>query len=472
MYEYCAQLFLLTAAFFAKTLASALLITEDISLTPNVPSHPISHTIKPRHKQYHCIMAASNTVILGTGIIGLSTAYYLAKHQQPSTIHLVEASPELFASASGYAGGFLARDWFGPGLASLGALSFVEHKRLAEAFDGATQWGYRPSTAVSYTPGAMAGKTGVRGEDWLRTGASRATAAQGPQDVEAASVLAPPWLKRTTGDSVSVIGEGDATAQLDPLRLCRFLLDKCLEQGVQLHHPATAIAVTKDTRNELSSVTIADTTSSTETDVPCTKLIIAAGSWSPQVFAELFPKSRSKVPISSLAGHSLVVRSSRWAERLSEYHAVFATSEAGYSPELFSRPGGELWIGGLNSSTISLPRRATEGEVMAEAIAKLKKEAEILLGSGEGAEAGGLELLRKGLCFRPVTPRGTPIISRIGDEHLGGDITTRPGADGGVYLAAGHGPWGISLSLGTGKVLAEVVQGRKLSADLTLLAML
>lgn len=54
----------------------------------------------------------SSTVIVGTGIIGCATAYYLSLsgHTKPDTIHLVEASEELFASASGKAGGFLAAD--------------------------------------------------------------------------------------------------------------------------------------------------------------------------------------------------------------------------------------------------------------------------------------------------------------------------------------------------------------------------
>jgi glycine/D-amino acid oxidase-like deaminating enzyme len=37
----------------------------------------------------------------------------------------------------------------------------------------------------------------------------------------------------------------------------------------------------------------------------------------------------------------------------------------------------------------------------------------------------------------------------------------------GVYVATGHGPWGISLSLGTGLVVAELAQGRPLSADIS-----
>lgn len=426
--------------------------------------------------------ATGTTVILGAGIIGLSTAYYLAQHQPPSTIHLVESSPELFASASGFAGGFLARDWFVPGSSSLGALSFDEHKRLAAAHDGAGRWGYQKSTSISYDAGdvsAEGGKRKERGEDWLFAGTSRASAAddRGGHDDDddrkqqrgVVGRIVPSWLRRRTGDSTHLIGDEKTTAQLDPAKLCQFLLDECIRQGVHLHHPAKAVAVMTDMRNELSSVRIEDTSSSTETDIPCTRLIIAAGAWSAQVFAELFPKSTFKLPISSLAGHSLVLRSPRWTgQEETGCHAIFTNVRPGYSPEAFSRVGGEIWIGGRNSSTLPLPSLATEREVQEEAIAELKQTAALLLGPETGAD--DLEILRESLCFRPVTPSGTPVISRIQDGHLGG-LFTRPEAEGGVFLAAGHGPWGISLSLGTGIVLSEMVQGRPLSADVSSLTM-
>ncbi|KAK2601037.1 hypothetical protein N8I77_010517 [Diaporthe amygdali] len=416
----------------------------------------------------------ADTVILGAGIIGVSTAYYLSKYQPGNTIHLVDSSPELFASASGYAGGFLARDWFGTGVASLAALSFDEHKRLAERHDGASKWGYSRSTSLSYTAASQTrGRKSQRGEDWLRYGTSRANAAGGcaSDDSENGGVL-PPWLCREDGDAVKPIGDDKTTAQVDPLQLCHFLLNQCLASGVHLCQPAKAIAVMKDIRDELSSIRIAETQSSTETDVPCTRLIITAGAWSPKVFKELFSKSQSRLPISSLAGHSLVLKSPRWTAEMEKRgcHALYATSKTGFSPEIFSRVGGQIYVAGLNSAEMPLPNLATEKPISRDAINELKKVAAKLIGP-EGAAADDLEVVREGLCFRPVTPYGTPIISRIDDEHLEEGITTRPDGEGGVFLAAGHGPWGISLSLGTGKVLAEMAQGRRISADVSSLVM-
>lgn len=69
-----------------------------------------------------------------------------------------------------------------------------------------------------------------------------------------------------------------------------------------------------------------------------------------------------------------------------------------------------------------------------------------------------LEVLREAVCWRPISARGTPYLGNIREEQ-------------GVWIAAGHGMWGISLSLGTGKVMAELLQGKKTSADVSKLAL-
>lgn len=40
-----------------------------------------------------------------------------------------------------------------------------------------------------------------------------------------------------------------------------------------------------------------------------------------------------------------------------------------------------------------------------------------------------------------------------------------------MFVAAGHGPWGISHSLGTGKVMAEMIEGKPTSANIKALGM-
>jgi glycine/D-amino acid oxidase-like deaminating enzyme len=49
---------------------------------------------------------------------------------------------------------------------------------------------------------------------------------------------------------------------------------------------------------------------------------------------------------------------------------------------------------------------------------------------------------------------------------MGEDLTDMSSGDG-VYIATGHGAWGISQSLGTGLVISEMVNKRKPSADVS-----
>jgi len=414
-----------------------------------------------------------SSVVIGAGIIGLSTAYYLSDHQPPSSVHVVESSPELFSSASGFAGGFLAKDWFAPQLLSLGALSFELHKKLALAYGGREKWCYSSTTSVGYSP-SRKDSGQQRGEDWLRHGTSRAQAApleEDDTDKSEAADLAPSWLRRLPGDHIELISDEGTTAQLDPLLLCQFLLRECQKRGVRLHHPATVTSASADFRGELASARIVDLSSGTETDLPCTRVIIAAGAWSRRVFAGLFRHSHLDIPVTSLAGHSIIIKSPRWKGQAHDgCHAVYSTHGAGFSPEMFARAGGNIYLAGLNSAVLPLPE-ANSGKAMVvrEMMERVRETSRMLLGQsdGDGKEADDLEVVREGLCFRPVTPWGLPIVSRVIDEDLGPGMTTRSGADGGVYLASGHGPWGIALSLGTGLVLAEIAQGRPLSADVS-----
>ena len=101
------------------------------------------------------------TVIVGAGIV----AFYLSQPPSatsPSSIHLVESSPELFASASGYAAGFLCSGWLPPPVASLGALSLALHKQLADEHSGYENWGYCGSTYSSLSL-PKSGKPGYLG---------------------------------------------------------------------------------------------------------------------------------------------------------------------------------------------------------------------------------------------------------------------------------------------------------------------
>lgn len=174
-----------------------------------------------------------STVVLGGGIIGLSTAYYLSKLTPPSSthsIHIVEPSPELFASASGKAAGFLAKDWFAPALAPLGLLSFDLHQRLAKEHNGRARWGYSesigysldrdyepdPEPPASQTAGGANGKGEDGGLDWLMSDGSRASLTENGNSSTPCQTKekdGPLWLRYRPG-SLQAVSERTGTAQV------------------------------------------------------------------------------------------------------------------------------------------------------------------------------------------------------------------------------------------------------------------
>lgn len=415
------------------------------------------------------------TVIIGGGIIGTAAAYYLSESSHdPCSIHIIESAPRLFASASGYAGGFLARDWFSAPVASLGALSFDLHRQLAREHDGRNRWGYAPSTALSLAIDEGRGVgNGAKGEDWLLEGASRAGVANASDD---GGVLredgTPAWVTQQKGGTLETISSEDWCAQVEPLQLCEFLMEKCRERGVQLQMPARATRVVRGQDGTVTGIEIHNAETNKSVTVDCARIVLAAGAWTPGAFSQLFPDSKLKVPVSWLAGHSIKVRSPRHTlvheEEYGRCHAVFAAPSRGWSfaPEAFSRRGGEIYVGGLNSESMPLPRLATEARANRKAMEELKDATVRLVGlvapDGRGTPKDDLEVTREAVCFRPVASGGRPIIARLEDIVLGKGIKMPKG--GGVYIAAGHGPWGISLSLGTGKVMAEMLQGVQTSA--------
>src|SRR3954451_12630341 len=105
-----------------------------------------------------------HAVICGAGVVGVCTAYFLARHGVDVTV--VERC-EVASSASGKAGGFLALDWCaGNALDALARRSFALHARLHEEIG---TWSYQ---RVSSYSGLMVSerdnrREAGRGHKWL-----------------------------------------------------------------------------------------------------------------------------------------------------------------------------------------------------------------------------------------------------------------------------------------------------------------
>jgi len=201
--------------------------------------------------------------------------------------------------------------------------------------------------------------------------------------------------------------------------------------------------------------------------IPCDNLIVTSGPWTSSVLKSLLPDEppASFPVIGSLSGASIVIRSKRWQPPetdTSQLNALFLNKPiGGFTPEVFSRVGGEIYLAGLNDASITPPSPRAHPLPSPESVNRLINVAKLLCDSDSNKTHGNgtdFEVVSRGLCFRPTTPKGTPVIGQI------------PLRSGGVYgrkfrlwVGSGHGPWGICMSLGTGMVLSQMVLGRKTS---------
>ena len=86
-------------------------------------------------------------VIIGGGIIGLSTAYYLLTHPSRPTVTLIERVTPGHA-ASGRAMGMIGREWQPRHTLALSRLSWRCYEDLDRAYGGAEGWGWKNAEAL------------------------------------------------------------------------------------------------------------------------------------------------------------------------------------------------------------------------------------------------------------------------------------------------------------------------------------
>lgn len=196
-------------------------------------------------------MGGKQFVVIGGGIIGCSTAYYISKHAQfkpdSDKITIVE-STGIASAASGKSGGFLAEDWHGPDTESLAELSYGLHKQLSDEYDGVKNWEYRPVNALSLM-GQVGPKRG-KVDDAKKKGAH--------------------WLSDKVVEKCSVLGTPPNTAQVTPEPLVKTLAELSKADIVI----ASAEQVNRDDDGKIFSVR-AQTREGNSVEIPATDIVLA-----------------------------------------------------------------------------------------------------------------------------------------------------------------------------------------------------
>ncbi|KAJ1036458.1 hypothetical protein NDA13_000338 [Ustilago tritici] len=375
-------------------------------------------------------------VVIGGGIVGSSIAYYLSRSatRAAAKITLVEASAAPAPAASGKAGGFLALGWHGVATASLTELSFKLHRQLADQDGGHEKWGFREV------------------ETWQVNVDSNLKDEPSMKSKPAIS-----WLDNDIVRSTSNMGGGGTTAQVHPAQLTQHLVDESRKAGVEVLFNSRASSLRFLNDRNVNGIEVKDTKSGETKTLDVDDLVIAAGPWTGSLTTQLFPRSllpahlKSASSIDGSRAHSIVIESPPGkplsADCLFTDMAYGPGGRKAGAPELYCRPDGTAYVCG-GSDDVPLPDTADEVSFDEKKVAALIEQSKVLSPSSLDVESGAT-LRAKQACYLPISNRtGNPII----------------GGKEGVYVAAGHSCWGITNSLGTGKVLSELILDAKVQS--------
>lgn len=420
-----------------------------------------------------------NIVIVGGGIIGSTTAYYLTRHQSYNPaqhkITLLEAT-SVASAASGKAGGLLAL-WAYP--KQIVPLSFQLHKELAEEHGGKDRWGYRPvgvgaielSGRKIPKDSIRAARDGVEGKkEEIRTthegDALPIAGAGGETDVslekelgvdwkEMMSMGVPDdldWVAKECVEGYQSMGSVKDTAQVHPFQFTTSMAKLAEEKGVSVVLGKCEKVVVEG--GVVQGVKFTDKASGAEKTLEnVTDVIVTAGPWSKRVWPG--------APIGNLRAHSVCIQPSRPVSAYCLFTEIglpknfkegVKSKAMSVTPEIYARPNNELYACGEGDKTVPLPETSAEVQVDD---ARCQDIVDYCASFSDEMRDG--EVLVRQACYLPQV--------EYGNGPLIGPTRTK-----GVWLAAGHTCWGIQNGPATGKIMSEYIfDGEAKSANISVL---
>ena len=399
-----------------------------------------------------------NIVVIGGGIIGCTSAYFLSRHPSfdPSkhSITLLEAS-KIAGGASGKAGGLLAL-WAYP--SSIVPLSYRLHKQLAEEHGGVERWGYRAvhvgqveckgrnieskkrgegERSVEGKNGDMDGENGdahVSLQKRSKEALAKLRAAGIPAELD--------WVDPECDPLYDEMGDPTTTAQVHPFQFTTAMAELAREKGVDIRTGAsvTGIRYTADGQGVEGVSYVDKENGGKEVTLPATDVVVAAGPWTQNVYPG--------APISALRAHSVTIRPSRPVSAYALFTQIKMPSSKKFgrgsqivTPEIYARPHNEVYACGEGDRLVPLPS-TTEDVVCDEG--RCHEIVEHVSAISEELREG--EVTARQACYLPnvnASGSGGPLVGLTGEK--------------GVVMAAGHTCWGISNGPGTGKLVSEFV---------------
>ncbi|XWS41849.1 hypothetical protein CRYUN_Cryun17cG0118200 [Craigia yunnanensis] len=359
-------------------------------------------------------------VVCGGGVIGVCTAYFLAK--KGAAVTIVEKS-SIACAASGKAGGFLALDWCDGGpVESLARASFNLHRLLSEELNGPESYGYRPLTTLGIT-----------------ITESRSSSPSGSK-LSGDSTI-PSWVDGPARGP-RTIGSTQTTAQVHPQLFTRTLLNTAVEK----HGVEVVIGKLEQMRVEEGRVgsVVLEGGRVIESD----SVVLVLGPWTGK-----FEMLASMFRVYGLKAHSIILEPKEPGAITPHALSLSYYPQGGkvMDPEVYPRPTGEVYLCGM-SAEAEVPDDPEQIVGNPESIEMLKRVARNVSSHLDEGEA---QVKAEQACFLPCTDDGVPVIGEL------------PGVKG-CYVATGHSCWGILNGPATGAAVAELVlDGRASIVDLS-----
>jgi glycine oxidase len=357
----------------------------------------------------------ADVVIIGGGLAGIATAYYLTRDGVSCTV--VERD-YVASHASGFAYGgigHLGRTGSPGPNHHVAALSARLHTELKDTLPGETgidvEYRNKPVISLAFTDEeAYEARLNM---DWqqreLRTPTRWA-------DIEEAIEIEPRVNPAAIG---AVVTEGNTN--LHPQRLAFAMAQMAESRGATIRYGAVT-GLHRD-GDKVSGVILNDGEIATD------RVVLATGPWMGQTSEWL----GVRIPVEPLKGQIL---------RLRVLGPPIAASVGWGSQYATSKPDGMLWTGATEEEVgfDETPTESARTEVMDAVVKMLPYTADA-------------RLVLQTACLRPMTPDKALLLGTV------------PGWEG-VYLATGGARQGIFLGPGIGRVTADLVQGNEPSASI------
>ncbi|KAF2736874.1 FAD dependent oxidoreductase [Polyplosphaeria fusca] len=380
-----------------------------------------------------------NIVIVGGGIIGSTTAYYLSHHEkfnkEKDKITLLEAT-KIAGGASGKAGGLLAL-WAYP--SCIVPLSYRLHKELSDKHGGEDRWGYRAvhcgqidcKSQPSSKSGGKAKGDSVSLNKRSNKALNQLRVAGVPKELD--------WVDPESLESYEEMGTPSTTAQVHPYQFTTSMAALAEEQGVHIVIGSATKISQKD--NAVSGIHYTSKDTGEAQHLAADTVILTAGPWTRTIWPS--------APISATRAHSVTIRPSRPVSAFCLFTSISQARGATATPEIYARPNDEVYACGEGDHLIPLPSATDLVQVDDGRCQDIVDQV-----AGISAELRDGEVTARQACYLPnVSAGGGPLVGETGVK--------------GLLMGAGHTCWGIQNGPGTGRCLSELVwEGRVRSARL------